>query len=138
MELPSLIESSNDLCGTTGDLLAFQRALLDGALFNDAATRDLLTERRNRLRNIPVLRYGLGTMSYTVGRLMSAGRRPVTLVGHSGATGAWLFHCPELDLHLCGTVDQTRGQALPFRFMAACVHAWRTGAAPPARTAHRS
>jgi CubicO group peptidase (beta-lactamase class C family) len=127
VELPSLIESCNDLFSTTGDLLTFQRALLDGGLFADVRTRELLTERRNRLRNVPVLRYGLGTMSFTVGRLMSAGRSPVTLVGHSGATGTWLFHCPELDLHLCGTVDQTRGQALPFQLMARCVHVWRTG-----------
>ncbi|MFI6506408.1 serine hydrolase domain-containing protein [Streptosporangium sp. NPDC050855] len=125
VELTSMIESSNDLFSTTGDLLAFQRALLDGDLFDDACSLELLTERRNRLRNIPILRYGLGTMFFRVGRLMSSGRRPVTLVGHSGVTGTWLFHCPELDLHLAGTVDQTRGQAVPFRFMARCLDAWR-------------
>ncbi|RKS08782.1 CubicO group peptidase (beta-lactamase class C family) [Nocardiopsis sp. Huas11] len=123
----SLIASSNDLFSTTADLLTFQRALLDGALFADPRTRALLTERRNRLRNAPGLRYGLGTMSYRVGRLMAAGHRPVTLVGHSGATGTWLFHCPELDLHLCGTFDQANGQTLPFWFMAGCVRVWRTG-----------
>ncbi|GAA0924481.1 serine hydrolase domain-containing protein [Nonomuraea longicatena] len=126
VELSSMIESCNDLFSTTGDLLAFQRALLGGALFGDARTPDLLTERRNRLRNIPVLRYGLGTMVFKVGRLVSRGRRPVTLVGHSGATGTWLFHCPELDLHLAGTVDQTKGQAVPFRLMARCLAGWRT------------
>ncbi|WP_049576551.1 serine hydrolase domain-containing protein [Nonomuraea sp. SBT364] len=128
VELTSLIESSNDLFSTTGDLLTFQRALLGGELFGDARTARLLTERRNRLRNIPVLRYGLGTMFFKVGRLVSPGRRPVTLVGHSGATGTWLFHCPELDLHLAGTVDQTKGQAIPFRLMARCLDAWLGGA----------
>ncbi|MDP9847907.1 serine hydrolase domain-containing protein [Streptosporangium lutulentum] len=126
VELTSMIESSNDLFSTTGDLLVFQRALLDGELFGDARSLESLTERRNRLRNIPVLRYGLGTMFFTVGRLMSSGRRPVTLIGHSGVTGTWLFHCPELDLHLVGTVDQTRGQAVPFRFMTRCLDVWRT------------
>ncbi|GAA2654378.1 serine hydrolase domain-containing protein [Nonomuraea recticatena] len=126
VELTSMIESCNDLFSTTGDLLAFQRALLDGELFRDARSLALLTERRNRLRNIPILRYGLGTMFFKVGRPMSLGRRPVTLVGHSGATGTWLFHCPELDLHLVGTVDQTKGQAIPFRFMARCLGVWRT------------
>ncbi|WP_336211800.1 serine hydrolase domain-containing protein [Nonomuraea sp. LPB2021202275-12-8] len=126
VELTSTIESSNDLFSTTGDLLTFQRALLDGELFGDARSLELLTERRNRLRNIPILRYGLGTMFFKVGRLMSPGRRPVTLVGHSGVTGTWLFHCPELDLHLAGTVDQTKGQAIPFRFMARCLSIWRT------------
>lgn len=121
-----MIESSNDLFSTTGDLLTFQRALLGGELFSDARSLELLTERRNRLRNIPILRYGLGTMFFKVGRLMAPGRRPVTLVGHSGATGTWLFHCPELDLHVVGTVDQTKGQAIPFRFMARLLGYWRT------------
>ncbi|MFE3455382.1 serine hydrolase domain-containing protein [Nonomuraea sp. NPDC059194] len=125
VELTSMIESCNDLFSTTSDLLTFQRALLDGELFSDARSLELLTERRNRLRNIPILRYGLGTMFFKVGRLMSPGRRPVTLVGHSGATGTWLFHCPELDLHVAGTVDQTKGQAIPFRFMARCLGVWR-------------
>ncbi|MBB6347006.1 serine hydrolase domain-containing protein [Nonomuraea muscovyensis] len=126
VELTSMIESSNDLFSTTGDLLTFQRALLGGELFSDARSLELLTERRNRLRNIPILRYGLGTMFFKVGRLMAPGRRPVTLVGHSGATGTWLFHCPELDLHVVGTVDQTKGQAIPFRFMARLLGYWRT------------
>ncbi|RAY11022.1 penicillin-binding protein [Actinomadura craniellae] len=126
VELPSMIESSNDLYSTTGDLLTFQRALLDGELFGDPRSLESLTKRRNRLRNIPVLRYGLGTMFFKIGRLMAPGRRPVTLVGHSGVTGTWLFHCPELDLHLAGTVDQTKGQAIPFRFMARCLSAWRS------------
>jgi D-alanyl-D-alanine carboxypeptidase len=126
VNLTSMIESSNDLFSTTGDLLAFQRALLAGELFSDARSLELITERRNRLRNVPILRYGLGTMFFKVGRLMSTGRRPVTLVGHSGATGTWLFHCPEFDLHLVGTVDQTKGQAIPFRFMARCLGVWRT------------
>ncbi|MEV0643666.1 serine hydrolase domain-containing protein [Phytomonospora sp. NPDC050363] len=125
VELPSLIDSANDLFSTTGDLLAFQRALLDGELFAGARTLDALTERRNRLRDIPILRYGLGTMFFRVGRLMAPGQRPIDFVGHSGATGTWLFHCPELDLHLAGTVDQVNGQAIPFRFMARCASVWR-------------
>ena len=125
VELTSMIESSNDLVSTTGELLTFQRALLAGELFDHTRSVALLTERRNRLRNIPILRYGLGTMFFHVGRLMAAGRSPLTLVGHSGVTGTWLFHCPELDLHLAGTVDDTGGQALPFRLMARILHVWR-------------
>lgn len=124
VQLPSMIESSNDLISTTGDLLVFHRALLAGELFTDPRTVALLTERRNRLRNIPMIRYGLGTMIFPVMRIAAPGRRPVTLIGHSGATGTWLFHCPELDLHLAGTVDQTTGQAIPFNLMARLLRAW--------------
>ncbi|WP_341715801.1 serine hydrolase domain-containing protein [Micromonospora sp. FIMYZ51] len=119
-----VIASCNDLFSTTGDLLAFERALLAGEPFADPNTRHLLTERRNRLRNAPVLRYGLGTMFFKVNRLMSPLPKPVTLVGHSGSTGTWLFTCPELDLHLAGTVDQTEARGLPFRIMATCLRIW--------------
>lgn len=125
VELTSMLHSTNDLFSTTNDLLTFHCALLAGELFHDTRTRNLLTERRNRLRNIPVLQYGLGTMFYRFSRLMLAGRPAATLVGHSGATGTWLFHCPERDLHFAGSVDQTKGQAIPFKFMAQCLRAWQ-------------
>ncbi|WP_281284528.1 serine hydrolase domain-containing protein [Nonomuraea diastatica] len=125
VDLPGLIKSSNDLISTTGDLLTFQQAMLKGKLFKDPRTVGLLTERRNRLHNVLVLRYGLGTMVFTLGRLAAPSRHPVTLVGHSGVTGTWLFHCPELDVHLTGTVDQTEGRAIPFRIMARCLNIWR-------------
>lgn len=129
VELPSLTASSNDLYSTVDDLITFQRALLAGAPFHDPRTAAMLTERRNRLRNVPVLCYGLGTMFFTVGRAAAPRHRPITLVGHSGATGTWLFTCPELDVHLAGTVDQTTAQALPFRIMARCLAAWRASGA---------
>jgi D-alanyl-D-alanine carboxypeptidase len=124
LRLPQMIASCNDLMSTTGDLLRFQQALLAGELFHDPSTVELLTERSNVLRNAFPLRYGLGTMTFKVGRLSAPGSRPMTLVGHSGATGTWLFHCPELDLHLAGTIDQADGRALPFRLMVRVLRAW--------------
>jgi D-alanyl-D-alanine carboxypeptidase len=124
LDVPMMITSSNDLTSTTGDLLRFQQGLLRGDLFEHSATIASLTERSNLLRNAFPLRYGLGTMTFRVGRLNAPGQRPVTLVGHSGATGTWLFHCPELDLHLAGTVDQARGQRAPFSLMIRMLRAW--------------
>ena len=63
-------------------------------------------------------------MIFKVGRLNAPGIRPMTLVGHSGSTGTWLFHCPELDLHLAGTIDQANGRTLPFRLMVRMLRAW--------------
>jgi D-alanyl-D-alanine carboxypeptidase len=125
-DLPEMIESSNDLISTTRDLLAFNRALLAGELFHDPETVELLTERGNRLRNIFTIRYGLGTMVFKIARPFAPGRRTATLVGHSGATGTWLFHCPELDVHLAGTVDQTKGEATPFRLMVKVLRAFES------------
>lgn len=124
LHLPKMITSCNDLISTTSDLLTFQQHLLAGRLFDNPATADVLIERRNRLRNAPVLGYGLGTMYFNVGRLAAPGRQPVTLVGHSGATGTWLFFCPELDVHVAGTIDQAKGQSAPFRIMAKMLSAW--------------
>lgn len=54
--------------------------------------------------------------TFTLPRIPTpAGRQP-TLFGHSGSTGSWLFHCPELDLSIAGTVDQGTAGAAPFRF----------------------
>lgn len=122
--IPGLISSSNDLCSTTDDLLSFEQALTRGRLFDDPATAHLLTARWNRLRNAPSLSYGLGTMSFTVNRLMSPLNRPVALIGHSGSSGTWLFTCPELGVSLAGTVDQTQARALPFRLMTRCLQIW--------------
>jgi D-alanyl-D-alanine carboxypeptidase len=128
LELPRMIESSNDLFSTTADLLVFQRALLGGDLFTDPATVDLLTERSNVLRNMIPNRYGLGTWIFRVNRLLGPGRRPVTLVGHAGVTGTWLYHCPELDLHLAGTIDQSTffARSAPFRLMSRILRIWHS------------
>jgi D-alanyl-D-alanine carboxypeptidase len=117
LELPQLLESSNDLISTAADLLRFQQALLRGELFDQPATVDRLTERANLLRNMPPNRYGVGTWIFRVNRLVAPGRKPLTLIGHAGVTGTWLFTCPQLDVHLVGSVDQARGQRMPFRIM---------------------
>jgi D-alanyl-D-alanine carboxypeptidase len=124
LDVPQLVRSSNDLGSSNADLVRFNRALLAGELFHDPATVAILTERRNRLRNAIALRYGTGTMLFGVHRLSAPGPRAMTLAGHSGATGTWLFHCPELDVHLAGTIDQAEGRAQPFRIMVRMLRAW--------------
>lgn len=138
VDLPQTIRSSNDLYSTTSDLLTFERALVAGEPFRDAETGHALTERQNRLRNAPVLRYGLGTMFFRVNRLVAPGTGPMTLVGHSGSTGTWLFTCPELDLHMTGTVDQTEARSLPFRIMAACLRIWANASRAHRTAPHRT
>lgn len=118
VDMPRLMESSKDLISATGDLLTFHRAPLHGELFENPASTRIFTERRNRLLNALVLRYGMGTMYFTINRWASGHRRPLSLVGHAGSTGTWLFYCPELRVHLAGTIDQVKVQAAPFRLMA--------------------
>jgi CubicO group peptidase (beta-lactamase class C family) len=54
-------------------------------------------------------------MRFQLSRALAGGLRLPTLVGHTGSTGSWLWHAPQLDLILAGTVDQTTAATVPFR-----------------------
>jgi D-alanyl-D-alanine carboxypeptidase len=95
---------------TNQDLLRFQRALL--------------AERANLLATpFPCATARHDDLPHRAPR-RPPGTSPMTLVGYSGATGTWLFHCPELDPHLAGTIDQAEGRTLPFRLMGRMLRAW--------------
>ena len=115
------------LIGTVADALVFLRALLAGTLFEHQDTSAAMQARWNRF-GLPrdraaimapgwPIEYGLGIKRYRLPRLLSAGRRSPTFIGHTGASGSWLFWCPEHDLYLAGTVDQTLAAGLPYRLL---------------------
>jgi D-alanyl-D-alanine carboxypeptidase len=116
LEIPKAMASFNDLYSSVDDSLTFLSALVRGELFRDSTTYPLMAEKRNRVI-WPLIHYGLGMMHFKIGRLNAPGRRPLNLIGHSGATGSWLFYCPELDLFTTGTVDEVEARAFPFRFI---------------------
>jgi D-alanyl-D-alanine carboxypeptidase len=116
LEIPQAMASFNDLYSSVDDTLTFLAALVRGELFRDPTTYPLMAEKRNRVI-WPLIHYGLGMMHFKIGRLNAPGRRPLNLIGHSGATGSWLFYCPELDLFTTGTVDEVEARAFPFRFI---------------------
>lgn len=84
----------------------------------------MMRERWNRIM-FP-LRYGLGMMRFRLSRALSPAYPVPEMVGHSGSTGSWLFHCPELAVTLTGTLDQASSPALPFRFLPRVVRELRT------------
>ena len=103
------------------------RALITGALFEDATTAELMRQGWNRFR-LPTdraalrqpgwpIEYGYGMMRFAIPRFIPPFRRVPAVIGHTGATGSWLFYCPEMDLYLCGTVDQATAAPLPFRYL---------------------
>ena len=115
------------LIGTVADALDFLRALVAGTPFQRQDTFASMQARWNRF-GLPrdraaimapgwPVEYGLGIKRYRLPRLLNAGRRSPTFIGHSGANGSWLFWSPEHDLYLAGTVDQTRAAPLPYRLM---------------------
>jgi D-alanyl-D-alanine carboxypeptidase len=61
------------------------------------------------------IEYGLGVMRFQLPPLFTRLRRLPAVRGHTGSTGTWLFHAPELDLYLVGAVNQVEAGALPYR-----------------------
>jgi hypothetical protein len=59
-------------------------------------------------------RYGLGVMRFRLPRLVT-GLTPLTMVGHSGASGALAFHLPEHGLLVSGTVNQLEPRSESFK-----------------------
>lgn len=124
--LAGTMRSFNDLYSTAGDSLRFMAALVSGKVFEDPATARLMTAHWNPLAFSLTLRptgpgwpmeYGLGTIRFRLPRLFTPFRPVPAVVGHSGVTGSWLFHCPELDVITAGTVDQATAAAVPYRFV---------------------
>lgn len=127
LDRPLALASSNDLYGTAAGAITFLRALRTGALFEHAATAGLMTSKWRRF-GLPLdpaalrspswpIEYGLGVMRFRIPRVFAPFRPAPDLVGHTGSTGSWLFHCPKLDLLLAGTVDDLTGGPVPFRFL---------------------
>jgi CubicO group peptidase (beta-lactamase class C family) len=129
LDIPLAMASFGDLYSTADDTLRFLRVLLRGEIVDEATTLATMRSRWIRFgfpRDPAALRtpgwpieYGLGLMRFRfrLPRVRTPGGETPTLMGHSGSTGSWLFHCPQLDLLLTGTVDQATAGAVPFRFL---------------------
>jgi D-alanyl-D-alanine carboxypeptidase len=107
-------KADGGIISTLGDQVRFMQGLVGGEVFDDAGTWRHMHERCNRIF-FPV-EYGLGVMRYAPSRLMSPLYPIPPIVGHTGSTATWLFHCPDLDVVLAGTFDVAQ-PPLPFRFL---------------------
>lgn len=107
-------KADGGIVSTVSDQLSFMRALSDGEIFEDPSTWAMMRQRFHRVF-FPV-EYGLGVMRYAPPRWMSPAFAIPPIVGHTGSTATWLFHCPDLGIVLAGTFDVAR-PPLPFRFL---------------------
>lgn len=107
-------KADGGIISTVADQLRFMQALASGALFEDAGTFRHMGEHTNRIF-FPV-EYGLGVMRYAPARWMSPLFAIPPIVGHTGSTATWAFHCPDLDIVLAGAFDVAQ-PPLPFRFL---------------------
>lgn len=123
---PRCLTSLSDLYSTADDSLAFLRAVISGRVFDDPATAKVMQRRWNafsfslsptpRSPTWPI-EYALGIMRLRMPRFLRPFFRTAEIIGHTGVSGSWLFHSPEHDLFMAGTVDQTAAAPLPFRFV---------------------
>ncbi len=118
------MRSFGDLNSTAADLLTFMRALMQGQIFDQPSTLELMRGTWNRFgfSFSPVgpgwpMEYGLGMLRFRLPRLFTPLRPMPEVLGHTGASGAWLFYCPPLDLYLAGTVSQLIAAAMPYRIV---------------------
>ena len=109
------------IVSTGGDMLAFTRAFFSGALF----PRAWLAEMADWRRVFFPLHAGIGMLQFRLPRLLSPWRRMPVLLGHSGISGAFAFHCPERGIALAGTVNQIANRSRPYRFMLEVLEALR-------------
>lgn len=123
---PLLIQSFRDLYSTVDDLLKFMKALIQGKLFKQQSTFEMmkhwnrfgLPKDKSSLRQPGwPIEYGFGLMRFKLPRWLSPLKSIPEIIGHTGSTGSWLFYCPAKDLYFCGTVDQVTAGAVPFRFV---------------------
>ncbi len=102
------------IISTLADQVRFLSAVVGGEVFDDPGTWQQLHRRVNRVF-FPI-DYGLGVMRYAPPRWMSPLFAIPPIVGHSGSTASWLFHCPQLRIVTAGTFNVAQ-PPLPFRFL---------------------
>jgi D-alanyl-D-alanine carboxypeptidase len=127
IRLPLFLRAIESMHSTGAELIRFLRALLKGELFRDPKTLELMTGNWNsfgfptdrasvRSPSWPI-KCALGLQQFKIPRWLPPFRDIPSVMGHTGSTGSWLFHCPRMDLYLAGTVDQGTAGAVPYRLV---------------------
>jgi D-alanyl-D-alanine carboxypeptidase len=126
LDAPVALQSTFAMFSTLDDQLALVRGVVEGRPFaGGRAVFDRMAAPFRRFgqgfdaaaRRRPgwPIEYAHGVMRFELPRWLAPRHRAPAVVGHTGSTGSWAFHCAELDLDLVGTVDQVSAGAVPFR-----------------------
>ena len=129
---PLGIRSFGDLNSTLADLTAFMRALITGKVFQNKQTLDMMCGMWQTfdfgfslLAPGWPIQYGLGMMRFKIPRFMTPFSPIPDLIGHTGATGSWLFYCAELELIFAGTLSQVTAAPVPFKVIPKLLKAFK-------------
>lgn len=108
------VGADGGIVSTVDDSIRFLRAFFRGHLVPAPILQELQSTWR---RVFFPLKYGTGLMRFEVPWLLSPFQRFPALIGHSGASGAVMFWCPQHDLFVAGTVNQIMNRSMSFRLM---------------------
>jgi len=106
--------SDGGIVSNIDDNLKFLQALLSGEIFNNPST---LKTMMNWKKIFFPLQYGFGLMRVKIPKLFSPFSTTPELIGHSGATSAFLFQSEPGKILISGTLNQVDNQARPVRLM---------------------
>lgn len=98
----SLDWAGGGLLTTCEDLLKFDQALMNGEIVSEKS----LQQMQNWTPESKGMYYGFGLRKFVLKELFFT-LPDVTLIGHSGSTGSFMYYCPEWDVYLMGTFNQT-------------------------------
>ena len=126
LDRPLGLKSLRCVYSTAADLARLMRALVSGRFFDQPGTWSLMQNWHSlgvprdmaslRLPGWPI-QYGLGLMRFKLPRLFTPFQAMPAIIGHTGSSGTWLFHCPERDLYIAGGVSEVTSGAVPFRLV---------------------
>ena len=105
-ELSSLKSLSADwggggLVSTTHDLIAFLKAFNTDKIVK----KETRLAMQNWVTETKGMEYGFGIRQVSLGELTNT-ESDLQLIGHSGSTASFLWHCPQLDTYISGTFNQ--------------------------------
>ncbi len=102
------------LVSTVPDLLRFLRAFFEGELLSEPSLEAATGIWR---RIFFPLQYGSGVMRFQIPWFLSPFGSQPELVGHSGASGSFAFHCELGGSYVVGTFNQVANPSRSFRFL---------------------
>lgn len=100
------------LVTTSEDLIKFQRALFSGEIVSKVT----LEKMQDWHRESKGIYYGLGLRKFDF-RELSVFLPKMTIIGHSGLSASFSFYCPELQVYMAGTFNQTNRMKKVIKFL---------------------
>lgn len=90
------------IISTNSDLITFLQALFNHKIVK----KKTLNAMQNWTKETLGMYYGFGLRKIEFNQLDSR-LKPYSIIGHSGATGSFLYYCPQLDVYISGTLNQS-------------------------------